>query len=624
LLLAATAWVYAPTRSFQYLNWDDDQYVTEHPRVQHGLMAANLPWLFAGSHGGNWHPLATLSHMLDVSLWGMRPGPPHVENVALHLANTLLVWLVLARLTGASGRSLIVAGLFALHPLHVESVAWVSERKDVLCALFWWLTIAAYARWAREPSSGRFALLAVAFAVALLSKAMAVTLPVVFLLLDHWPLRRERTARELLVEKLPLFGLSVVAAGLTFAAQWRFGAVQALVDVSWPLRLANAAISYVTYLQQMLWPTHLACFYPYSVTIESSSAERARFLAQGAAAALALASVSWLAVRFRRQAPYLFVGWFWYLVTLLPVVGIVSVGTQAHADRYSYLPLVGVWIALVWAVADLLGSLSNWKATSVAVIVLLGALAVQARRQVLTWRDSETLFRHDLAVIGPNSQAYLNLGMALGAQGRTDEAMLAYRHAIDCGDRDVRARNNLGALLCLSGQTEAAIREYRRAIELNSRTALVRENLGEALLTKGEPLAATEQLSEAVKLDPASARAHWLLGRARIALGQSALAEQEFRAAVQLKPDWAEAHNNLGAALFSRGKFDEAATEFDAALALDPALIDARANRAWVLAERGRLDDARRELSEILKLPRLDATVRERIIATARQYGVTF
>jgi len=489
---------YWPVHAFGFLHYDDPIRVTENPWVVRGLSGSSIRWALTTLHDGQWQPLVWLSHMLDMSIAGLdRPGWHHGTNVALHLASALVLLAALARMTGAPGRSALVAALFALHPLHVESVAWISERKDVLSGLFWMLGLYAYARYAERPSGARFAAVALAFACGLASKAMVVSFPIVLLLLDAWPLARFRRdgAASLVREKLPLFAGSLLFAALTFLSQLRAGAVSSAGALPLGVRVAQALLASVAYIGKALWPQGLAIFYPYPSVIA---------LWKVACAAALLLALSVLALRLRRAHPYLAVGWLWYLVTLLPVIGLVQVGLQAMADRYTYLPLVGLFLAAVFGAHDLLdGSALARRARAPLALAAVVACAVLTRMQLAVWRDDVTLYQHALAVTRDNFLAHNNLAMELVSQQRFVEAREHLREALRIQPGYPDARNNLAGVLLQEGRTQEAIEELRTAVANSPDYAPGHRNLAAVLQQTGHGEEAAAQLREAERLEAA-------------------------------------------------------------------------------------------------------------------------
>jgi len=473
VLMGAIAVVYWHAGALGFVNLDDPQYVYQNDEVSHGLTLEGIGWAFTTFHASNWHPLTWISHMIDVQLFGLDPGPQHLVSVALHAVATLLLFLFLQAATGKPWRAAAVALLFAVHPLHVESVAWISERKDVLSAVFWMASCLAYVGYARHPGPRPYALVLLFFAAALLSKPMAVTLPFVLLLLDYWPLGRLalsagalRRAGNLLLEKAPLFALAAASGTFTYLAQSRGGSVSPPSAPGGPLglapRIGNAFLSYVVYLAKTAWPVDLAALYPH---LGLSAAGFPGW--KGVGATLAIGAVTVAAVAQFRRRPYLPVGWFWYLGTLVPVVGLVQVGLQGMADRYTYVPLVGIFIALTWLAADI-SSVAAWRRVAVSACAIVAALALAsaARRQVAYWRDSLTLFQHAVSVTEQNWLAWRNLG------GAYQEIHL-HGEAVACFEESLKFMPYAGetwAALAMSygivGRHEDAIRAFREAVGL--------------------------------------------------------------------------------------------------------------------------------------------------------------
>jgi tetratricopeptide (TPR) repeat protein len=476
ILAIGTAVLFSPATGYGFLQFDDNDYVTENPAVRQGLTWAAVRLAFGATHAANWHPLTWLSHMLDVSLFGLDPGPHHAVNVLLHAANAAILMLALSRLTGSTWRSAAVAALFAVHPLHVESVAWISERKDVLSTLFGFLMLWAYARHAERPGPGRVALVALMLALSLLAKQTWVTAPFLLLLLDFWPLRRVEglvpapeqpgpsvprlSPARLVLEKLPLLALSAASSAMAIVAQGRWGAIQSAAELPLGARLANATISCVRYLGKTFWPSSLAAFYPYPAGGPSPGL--------GIAAAALLAALTALALWRARRLPWLAVGWLWFLGTLVPVIGIVQVGAQAMADRYTYVPLVGLFVAVVWSVAALAraaGERARWP-VAVAGGVAVALLAALASRQLSYWRDQETLFRHALAVTEGNGRAQYLLSQALIVEGDLGEASAHALESVRLEPNNARYHKNLGYVLYRLGRVDEAVAAFERAVAL--------------------------------------------------------------------------------------------------------------------------------------------------------------
>jgi protein O-mannosyl-transferase len=572
-LIAVNLIVYASVRHHDFVNFDDDDYVTANPVVLRGLTWHGVAWAFTTEHAVNWHPLTWLSHMLDVQLYGLDAGAHHLTNLLFHIGNTLLLFGLLHRMTGALGRSAFVAGLFAVHPLHVESVAWVAERKDVLSTLFWMLTLWAYIEYVKRPdlrqsSRRRYAAVLLFFALGLMAKQMLVTLPLVLLLLDFWPLGRVgigpnpaggwapardgwATAGRLVWEKLPLLALAAASSIATFVIHQRGGAVIILSAIPLQLRIENALVSYVVYIGKMLWPAGLAVLYPYPQSLSAWSVAVAFVTLTGISVA-----VIWAAPR----RPYLPVGWFWYLGTLVPVIGLIQVGDQAIADRYTYIPLIGLFIIVAWGAPDLL---VRWPlrrvvlpkiALPAAACLVILACAITARGQLEYWEDSTTLWTHTLAVTTRNNIAHNNLGATLADQGKTDEAIAHYSEALRIKSDYADAHNNLGVALADQGKLDEAIAHYSEALRIKPGYSDAHSNLGIALADQGNLDEAIAQFTEALRINPDSAKAHNNLGVALASQGKLDEAIAQFTEALQVKPDYADARNNLELALARRGK----------------------------------------------------------------------
>ncbi len=611
-LVVATLATYGDLRNHQFINYDDNIYVTDNPPVQGGLTLTGLVWAFTTLHTGMWIPLTWLSFMVDSQLFGLRPGGFLLTNLLFHLANALLLFGWLLRTTRAPGRSFLAAALFALHPLHVESVAWATERKDVLSTFFWLLTMWAYVWYAERPRLGRYALILVCFCLGLMAKPMLVTLPGALLLLDYWPLGRLSckgpaaaaaspqpapgvTLKRLLWEKSPLLAIAALSTVVTFYAQKRTGAMFPLQALPIPDRLANALVACVGYLEKMFWPARLAVLYPlpgHHLPIW-----------QAPAAGLALAALSLLALRQARRHPYLLVGWLWYLGTLLPVIGLVQVGVQAMADRYTYVPGIGLFIVVVWGVADLA---ARWRAPRfllpVGAGVVLAALMICTWVQVSYWRDSISLYEHTLQVTRGNPIIRNNLGIALAAQGKTDQAITQYDEALRLKPGYADAHNNLGLALEAQGKVDQAMAQYAEALRLNPDLAGAHNNLGLALAAQGKLDQAVSHYAEALRLNPAYAGAHNNLGLALAAQGKLDQAVAQYAEALRLNPDLAKAHNNLGLALAAQGKLDQAMAHYAEALRLNPDYAEAHNSLGLALTAQGKMDQARAHFAEALRL----------------------
>jgi protein O-mannosyl-transferase len=558
-LVAVTWAVFGQTLTHDFVNFDDHVYVYENPLVVRGLSTDGIIGAFTHAHARNWHPLTTLSHMLDCQLYGLKAGGHHLANVILHTISVVLLFLVLKQMTDGLWQSAFVATLFAIHPLHVESVSWIAERKDVLSAVFFMLTLAAYARYVRAPSARRYLLVALLFAFGLMSKPMLVTVPFLLLLLDYWPLGRIGTRRSevrrrlptLVMEKIPLFALSALSCMATLFAQ-RQGPT-AIDQLPFLWRLENAFVTYVTYVWQMLWPARLAVFYPHPN-------DRLPLLEVTGAIAL-LVGTTLVVISLRRKKPYLVTGWFWYLGMLVPVIGLVQVGEQAHADRYTYLPQIGLYIMIAWTVSDVLLVSTRLRRALVAVIaaIAIGSLGACAFGQTAYWKNSETLWNHALAVTGENDVAHNNLGFLFLHRGELDKAISEFQTALDIRSRNTQSHYSLGAAL----------------IESNLGNALAREQLWDA---------AIDHLQEAVRLRPDYADAYFNLGSVLFQQGKIDQAIAQWQKTLAIHPRDAEAHRNVADALRKQGKVKEAISEYEQTLNLAPEDSAALNNLAWILA----------------------------------------
>jgi protein O-mannosyl-transferase len=541
VLGAMTFAVFGQTLQHKFIDFDDDVYVYNNPMVVPGLTFNGVVQAFIRFHADNWHPLTWLSHMLDCQLYGLQPGGHHLTNVLLHTATAILLFLVLRQMTGFLWRSAFVAAVFAIHPLRVESVAWVAERKDVLSGLFFMLAIGAYVRYARLPwSPRRYGLVMLLFALGLMCKPMLVTLPLVLLLLDLWPLQRKESAGRLVLEKLPLLALSAASCGVTILAQNE--AIQSSGHYLLPLRLANALVSCMVYLGQMVYPAGLAAFYPYPQNgLPPWEAGLAGILVAG------FSTVAWLR---RRTQPWLLVGWLWYLVMLLPVAGIFQVGGQAHADRYTYLPQIGIYVAVTWLAAEWS---ARWQVGRAAVgwlmTLVLGALMICAWKQTAYWQDSETLWTRTLGCTTRNAVAHYNLAVFLDQNGRPVEAISHFQTALQINPNDAEARNNLGSAFLETGNLDDAIAQYQEALRINPRHANVHSNLGAALWQKGRTDEAISHFQEAVQIVPDNASYRFNLAKALQQQGRVAEAITQYQMELQLQPADVEAQNNLASLL---------------------------------------------------------------------------
>ena len=612
-LLAAIAAVYWPAARFDFTNFDDTLYVTDNGHVKQGLTWDGLRWAFSAFYASNWHPLTWLSHMGDCQFFGLQPGAHHLVSVLFHAANTVLLFVLLCNLTGGRWRSALVAGLFALHPLHVESVAWISERKDVLSTFFGFLSLLFYTRYAQgrsrvggqgsktktdSPTLNYFLAL-LFFACGLLSKPMLVTWPFVMLLLDWWPLKRLQLSTfslralitsRVVVEKIPLFVLSAASSAVTFFAQRHGSSVVALDALSPGARLANAIISPVRYLLKAIWPADLIAFYPY----------RSWNWMAIAGAAFVLIGISVWAVRRAKSTPHLLMGWLWYLGMLVPVTGLIQVGGQSMADRYTYVPLIGVFIAVVWSVRFAPGK--NQTRAVVSAVAVLAICGVLSSAQVRYWQNSETLYGHALKVMPNNLVAHNNLGLALAKQGRAAEAIAEYLAVLKVRPDYTESLFNLAVAQAEQGRTADAIENFHAGLALAPDNAEAHNGLGLAFASQGRTNEAMAEYRTALKLKPDYAEAHNSLANIFISQGQDEQAMVELTAALRLKPDYAEAHSNLAELLAQQGRSDEAQAEREIAARLQPVRAEIRFNLAVTLAVQGRLAESVPEFRAALRI----------------------
>jgi tetratricopeptide (TPR) repeat protein len=575
LLAAVTAAVYWPVTRCDFLNYDDPDYFTSNPHVLAGLTPGGVRWAFTTGHAGNWHPLTWLSLMLDAGLSGPGPTGPHVTNLIFHLANTVLVFLLLQSMTRAMWRSVFVAALFALHPLHVESVAWVAERKDVLSTFFGLLSLWAYARYAqgtgnREPGGKTsnaqwwYWLALLFFALGLMSKPMLVTLPFVMLLLDYWPLRRVTGTGSLglVMEKWPFFLSSVVSGWVTFLMQQKGGAVAALVRIPMAGRVENSVVSYARYLGKTIWPAPLANPYPYP------EHWAAGLVAVSAALVIGL---SVAAAGLGRKLPFVPVGWFWFVGTLIPVIGLVQVGDQSMADRYTYLPLIGIFMIAAWGLAAMCANgRRSQPVAGILAVIFLTAFGLRTRDQIGFWQNSGTLFRHTLAVTENNFAACNNLGTWLSKNGRVTEAMEWFRRSLQILPDNPHALYNLGNAFARLEDWDEAIVNYRRALQVSPDQADILNNLGFALAGRNQFAEAIACFEAALKVNPDSASTHYNL--AGVLFWEHHLEEaiQQYREALRITPEDPQIYVNLGDVLVMQGRTAEAVKSYQEALRLKP------------------------------------------------------
>jgi tetratricopeptide (TPR) repeat protein len=584
-LVAVTLLVFAQTLNFDFAKVDDTFYVTRNAHVLSGLSASNVAWAFRSFEASNWHPLTWISLMIDAMVGGGRPWAFHATNLAFHTANALLLFHLLFTTTRSSLKSAFVAALFAIHPLHVESVAWVTERKDVLSTFFWFLAMLSHVAYARRPSAMRYAAVVAFFVLGALSKPMVVSLPLTLLLLDFWPLERLRGWTQV-TEKVPLLVLSVVLSVVTLVAQSSASASLAAVPVG--ARITGAIVAYATYAAKMLYPSDLSIHYVLADAIPAWKT---------AMCALGLAGATWLAIAERTRHRFVTFGWLWYVVTLIPVVGFIPVGEQSVADRYTYVPLIGLFVVAAWGVPDLLAAVAPAGLATRRLLVtmaslVIAALAVRAHDQAKHWRDGFELFRHAVAVNGRNTLARMGLAQELAARGRDAEAIAEYREVLRLRPDALFARQHLAESLERTGQIDAASAEFREMLRIDPENAEASLGLGVLLMEAQKPAEALEVLGRAMRSRPTDSKIHMTMGLALTRLERYGEAEAAFEAALRADPGNLLAHKGIAIVLARTGRTDEAIAHLRQVLEADPAQADARENLARLLLRQGKPAEA--------------------------------
>lgn len=635
ILIVLTLFAFRGTTSNKFLIMDDDAYVTGNTRVQAGITWDNVRWAFSTTYFGFYYPATWISHMLDCQIYGLQAGGHHLTSLLIHILNALLLLAALTRMTGYLWRSFFVAALFAVHPLHVESVAWVAERKDVLSTFFWFLCLFAYTRYAEKPSFKTYSLVFLSFLLGLLTKPMILTLPFTLLLLDYWPLRRWPSAKAsslkgLVWEKLPLFALIPIFSIITYSVQENLGAMSTFGLLPLSRRVANAFISYVAYLVKTLFPSGLTAYYPFP--------QEGVSLGLGAVCGVVLAALTVLFLLTGRERKYMTTGWLWYLGTLVPVIGLVQVGGQAMADRYTYVPLVGVFIIIVWTIADL--SEKNKAARKVAVLSAVTALIVLSALsavQVGYWRDDITVFKRMLAVTKENVFAHLNLGAVLVSQGKIDdgireyneaarivplspepclglgkamvaggrysEAVRTYQDFMKTGSVNARILNDMGVALIKDKRLPEALESFNEAVRIDPGFGEARENLSMAMGQAGVPdEGALEKCRQAAHSDPRSATALSDLAAALAARGFRAEAIRNYESSLEIRPGSAKVLNELGLLLAKENRLPEAIDRFREAVKAEPGSYDARLNLGTALNFAGRFEDAAEQFTAAARI----------------------
>ncbi len=594
VLTVSALLVFWQVGNFDFVNYDDPSYVTENQHVVSGLTFDNIIWAFTTIHTGYWHALTWLSLMLDCQLFGANAGGIHLVNLFWHLANTLLLFTVLKKMTGSLWSSTFVAAAFALHPMHVESVAWIAERKDVLSTFFFLLTMAAYLRYVKQPSAARYLLVLLIFALGLMAKPMLVTLPFVLLLLDYWPLDRISrfqlrtlyrlilSAGRLTAEKIPFIVLSIVSSVIAFLGTQSSISISSFAAFPLKFRIGNAFISYLIYIEKMFRPGGMAAFYPHPVGNVS--------VLYAVISAILLLAVTIFVIRFAKNHRYLVTGWFWYLGTLIPVIGIIQVGLQAYADRYTYIPYIGLFIMLAWGLPQLLSKLPYRKiALGVSMVIVLTGLGICAHRQTSYWKNSITLFSHALSVTQNNYIAYHGLGAAYGSLGRIDEAIDAYKQAIQIKPSYAEAYFSLGRDYENLSRLSEAIEAYKQAIRIKPGYADAYLALSNAYNKLGRYQDSVKVCKQAIRIKPDYAEAYNNLGVAYARLECWPQAIEACKQAIKINPDYTEAYNNLGITYSRLDRLTEAIDAYKQAIHIKPSYAEAYYNlgRAYVKLGRG-------------------------------------
>lgn len=610
LLICIIAAVYWQTAGFDFINYDDQDYVVNNAMVNSGLTLQGVVWAFSSFDHANWHPLTWLSHMLAIEFFGLNPSGHHLANVVLHLANTLLLFFLLRQATGCRWRSLFTAALFGLHPLHVESVAWVVERKDLLSTLFMLLTMQAYGRYATSRTAAAYCAALLFFALGLMAKPMLVTLPFVLMLWDIWPLQRWQSGNrmkdfffKLVPEKTPFFLLTIASCIVTYLAQHQGGAVAISDAVPLSFRAMNAALSYWRYIGGMLWPANLAVIYPLPENIS---------LIRGILAGTALLAVTAVSIRLGRENPFLPVGWLWFLGTLVPVIGLVQVGQQAMADRYTYIPLIGLFIVISWGIPRLAqGSKLPRSVVPAAALAVLAALTACTWFQTGYWKNSVTLFTHAGRAVAGNHIAHRILGNALAQQERYDEAGHAFQEALRIRPDDAQTHVDLGLMSARRGNTARALQHYRDALRIDPKSPFAHNNLGSLLADQGNFTEAIGHFHAVLEINPEWSDVHRNIGQSYAESGDFPNALLHFDKALRKDPYNAILHYNRGMALAMQGRLEESIAGFRKAVKLQPAYAEAHYNLGIALVKSGRGEEAARHFAEAVRMnPKLEEAIK--------------
>jgi len=622
LLIASALIVFWQVQDHDFITYDDPIYVTNNSYVKTGLNIESLKWAFTTNYAGFWHPLTWLSLMLDYELYGVNPGGYHWTNLILHVANTVLLFLSLNLMSGAIWRCAFVAALFAVHPLHVESVAWVSERKDVLSTLFWMLTMISYTYYIRKRTLGRYVLVFSTFTLGMMAKPMLMTLPFVLILLDYWPLKRFELGKTdsimrkgwdsfkrciklsqgeklylILIEKIPFIVLSVIFSIVTFTAEKQFGAISSLKELSIAERIYNAIVSYSLYIIKMFCPLNLAFFYPHPGSWP---------LWEIGISCVFLIAFTYMSMKCAKTYPYGIVGWLWYLVTLIPVIGLIQVGSHAMADRYTYIPLIGIFITTSWAISDFavkkpFGKLSNMVLMGLPVVSVL-VLMICAYFQVGYWRESRILYRHAVAVTHANYAAHNNLAAALGKLGQDDVALSHLYESVRIKPDFSVANYNLGLAMFAKGRDEEALGYYNKALQFRPDYIKVYYDIEATLLRMGKLQEIVGSYQQALSKNPQNVEIKNKLGISEARIGLHEEAARQFREVVRIQPNFAGAYNNLAMELLKLKQYNEAIKNFRRALQIKPEYANAHYYLAFALKKQGLHEEANKHFQKAVTI----------------------
>jgi len=613
-LVIATSAVYWQVRNFEFIEYDDNDYITENSYVRSGLSLRGIKWAFTAAHSANWHPVTWLSHILDAEFYGLNAGGHHITSLFFHILNTLLLFQVLRQMTGALWQSGFAAAMFALHPLHAESVAWVSERKDVLSAFFWMLTLQSYLRYVRQPGIISYLPVFIFLFMGLMTKPMLVTLPFIMILLDYSVLDRFRNRKPVeklnflkkfsfLFEKIPLIALAVLSCIITFEVQRKWGAVRTSEVYPPDIRILNAFISYTVYMIKVICPYNLAGFYPHPGMNIST--------VNGIISGLLITGISVLSIMGSKKYPYITVGWFWYIITLIPVIGLIQVGSQSHADRYTYIPLIGLFIMIAWGIADFLKNRKYRKSIFFAISgIFISVLMSVAWIQVSYWKNNMIFFSHILDVTKNNYMAHSGLGLALVQQGNIHDAVIHCQKAIKIKPDYARAYINMGmALATKQGYLNEAVRCLEKALNISPDNVKAHNNLGVYLLQLGRDSDAVACFKKATEIQPDYSRAYYNLGNIFNNQGKTDEAVRYFQTALSISPDSVDARYNLATALMKLGNIPEAIEHLEKALVFKPDDADIHNQLGIALAMNGNIKEAVEHFKKALQIKPDDADI---------------